>query len=251
RRAGARPGLGGRGAVCYQARPRAPRPPPRSPAILDQLGIAGTAVLIGLLIVCLSVHEWAHAWSAHKLGDPTAEKLGRLTLNPIAHVDPFMSIVLPAVMVLTTGMLFGGAKPVPVNPLNFRNMYRDFALVSLAGPLSNLVLAAVFVLAGHAVAATGQWDGRLLPLILDYGAFFNVLLAVFNLVPIPPLDGSRIATWLLPRHLRDGYNRFESIGLILILALFSFVPAFGRAIFAMVQAVLGALERVVSLGGLW
>jgi len=168
------------------------------------------------LILAVVIHEFAHGYAAYLLGDPTAKRAHRLTLNPLAHLDIFGSIVLPLVLVLTNSpILLGWAKPVPFNPGYFRDPRRGIMIVGAAGPLTNfaaaLVSAVIFRFAGPASA------------LLAYFLFFfcatNLILGIFNLIPIPPLDGSRIVIGFLPRDLASAYLRMESFGFIIIFAL--------------------------------
>ncbi len=178
---------------------------------------------IALLIISLGIHEAAHGWMALKCGDTTARDMGRITLDPLAHIDPMMTVVLPAIMYMTLGVAFGGAKPVPVNFRNLRHGHRDMALVALAGPVSNLLLA-IFFKALIMILAGGTdpiWGVETLGIIVLWNAvYFNLLLMVFNLMPIPPLDGSRIMTFLLPAgELRHRYQSLERFGMLIIFAL--------------------------------
>jgi Zn-dependent protease len=205
------------------------------------------ALVIAFLVLSLGVHEAAHAWMAWKRGDSTAKDLGRMTLNPIAHVDPVMTIALPAIVYLLSGFVFGGARPVPVNPTRLRSPLRDMSLVALAGPASNVLLAIlflavykVFVYTGLYVGAADSLRGRedqLLPLVLGASVMFNVLLAVFNLLPIPPLDGSRVMAWILPAQLRESYVGLERMGMFLIFALIFFFPPFQRLLFGAMSSL--------------
>jgi Zn-dependent protease len=223
----------------------------------DPIGIALTIVL---LIVCLGVHEAAHAWVAWKCGDSTARDMGRLTLNPIAHIDLFMTIVLPAILIMTTGYVFGGAKPVPVDFHRLRHPWRDMSLVAIAGPLSNFLMAILFTIAwkllikyGWYIDASpvGQRGDDRLPKIMQTAVFFNVLLAVFNMVPIPPLDGSRIMAWMLPSSMRASYLNLERFGLMIIMLLIIFVPAFQALLGRWMLVVIGIIDEIASLGGMW
>jgi Zn-dependent protease len=173
------------------------------------------ALLVMVLLFSVIIHEVAHGYVALLNGDPTARMLGRITLNPVPHIDLFGTILLPLLLYLAHLPIVGMAKPVPVNPLNFRN-YRwgEFA-VSLAGPLSNLVLAAAFSL----LLRLGFNNPGLMALA-QLGIQINLLLALFNLVPIPPLDGSHILAILLPRELARLYSYLQPVGFILILILF-------------------------------
>jgi Zn-dependent protease len=179
-------------------------------------GILSAVLLVVVLLFSIIIHEIAHGYVALLNGDPTARIMGRLTLNPIPHIDPVGSILLPVLLLLSqSSFLIGWAKPVPVNPLNFRN-YRwgEFA-VSAAGPVSNLVLAAIFSI----VLRLGLENPGLTQLAF-YGVSINIILALFNLIPIPPLDGSHILALVLPRELARLYSYLQPVGFILILVLF-------------------------------
>src|SRR5882724_10650307 len=197
---------------------------------------------IVVLIYSSILHEIAHGFIAYRLGDPTAKLLGRITLDPRKHIDPYMSILLPILLYISTGgrFLFGGAKPVPVDPFNLRDGRKDLALVSLVGPLTNLLLAIVasifihiffpgfrFVevlnsgISGFVLATTVQW---------------NLVLAIFNLVPIPPLDGSKVFSLLLPPHQAAAYLSIGSSGMI-ILMLLLFFPIGGFSLMNMVYSL--------------
>jgi Zn-dependent protease len=202
----------------------------------------GVALVIAFLVISLGIHEAAHGWVAWKCGDPTAKDLGRISLNPIVHIDPLMTILLPAILFYTTGFIFGGAKPVPVAMSRLRHPLRDMSLVALAGPGSNLLLAILFAVAWKLSLFRGAYaPDQLLPQVLAWSMVMNVVLAVFNLVPIPPLDGSRVMTWLLPPSLRAPYVSLERFGMILIFVLIFWVPAFRvllwDGIFTVVQLV--------------
>ena len=184
------------------------------------------ALTIALLVISLGIHEAAHGWVAFKCGDRTAKDLGRITLDPFAHIDPVMTILLPIFMYMSMGVAFGGAKPVPVNFNNLRRGHRDMALVALAGPVSNLLLAIFFkalimILCGGADPIWGP--SSLGAIVLWNAVFLNLLLMVFNLIPVPPLDGSRVMTFLLPAgQLRRSYQNLERFGLLIVFALVLF-----------------------------
>lgn len=212
----------------------------------DALTPAGIALVVALVILSLGIHEAAHAFAAYKLGDPTAKNLGRMTVNPIPHIDPFMTIVLPAITLTTMGFMFGGAKPVPVMPMNFKNQHRDNAIVAIAGPLSNLILAVLFVTIGYVLLATGLYTlSQVLPRVLFASGIANLILTIFNLVPIPPLDGSRVVSWLLPGETRQAYNTLERFGLVIIVGLFLLVPGFGYAIWTTLTTLLNVILQVL------
>ncbi len=150
--------------------------------------------MIAFVVLSLSLHEAAHAWAANALGDPTAKLQGRMTWNPLVHIDPWMTLILPTLSILLFGFLFGGARPVPVDPRNFKNAHRDNALVAIAGPLSNFLLALVFMGAWIGVLTLTDYTGdQLLPAVLRATALANVILAVFNLIPLLPLDGGHVS----------------------------------------------------------
>ena len=173
-------------------------------------------------------HEYAHGRAAYWQGDPTAYQLGRLTWNPVKHIDPFLTILLPILTWFTAGFIFGGAKPVPVVPRNYRNFKRGDIIVSLAGIATNLVLAVAGVLAvmllgtlGRAVPAAAE-TCAILQVMMSFGIFFNLILAYFNLLPIPPLDGSHVFKYLLPPRLALQYQALGRYGMVLLLLLFTF-----------------------------
>jgi len=256
----------GRAAERYNGRPtRGLRTRGRSTAIdifslfvvqglFPDLPPQGIAVLLALLVLSLGIHEAAHAWVALQCGDPTGRDLGRITFNPVPHIDPFLTILLPLILLLSkTGLFFGGAKPVPVDYHRLRHPLRDMALVALAGPLSNFLLAIFFYLALKLlVVELGVWNPDMLgPRILLGAVEFNLLLAAFNLLPIAPLDGSRVMTWLLPAGLREAYRGTERFGFPLLLLLVWFVPPVGRLINETMYTLYDWVVAIVTLGGLW
>lgn len=179
------------------------------------------------LLAAVVFHELAHGYVAFRLGDPTAARLGRLTLNPFAHVDLFGTIILPLLLLFGGApFLFGYAKPVPVNFLNLRNPRRGMVLVALAGPLMNLLLAGVSALAFKCLLSlpvpdNGLWTSNLVVLarMAQGSVLVNVVLAMFNLLPLPPLDGGRVATGLLPRRPALALARLEPYGMLIIMML--------------------------------
>ena len=177
------------------------------------------AIAIFPTLLAIVVHEVAHGWVAFRLGDSTAYMLGRLTLNPLKHIDPIGTILVPLVLILTVGFVFGWAKPVPINFRNLHNPRRDSALVAAAGPFANLLMAIAW---GLIIKLASLLPGSLgIPLLYMgiFGIFINIILMVFNLIPIPPTDGGRIATSLLPPPLGYQLSRLEPFGLIIMLAL--------------------------------
>lgn len=199
---------------------------------MDKLNTIQTiAVLVPPFVFAVILHEVSHGWIAEKLGDPTARDAGRLTLNPLPHIDPMWTIIMPAVLYLTSGFIIGGAKPVPINPYNFKYPKRDMAISSLSGPGVNLVMALFFAVLSRlvlpvleAVLPAFLWTlvGVPLKLMLVAGVAINVALAAFNLIPIPPLDGSRVLYWLLPENLSGWYYRLEPYGIFILLLLLYF-----------------------------
>lgn len=171
------------------------------------------------LLVAVILHEVAHGYVAFRLGDPTAKMLGRLTLNPIPHVDLFGTVLLPGMLILTgSPFVFGYAKPVPVNFRLLRNPKRDMVWVAAAGPATNLVLASLSATAFKVAAGSGGEPGLVATMLL-YSVLLNITLAVFNMLPIPPLDGGRVAVGLLPRALALPVARLEPFGMIVVVLL--------------------------------
>ena len=179
--------------------------------------------LLLVLLVSLTIHESAHAWTANRLGDPTARRLGRISLNPAVHIDPIGTLLLPLVAFMTGGLIFGWAKPVPVNPKNLQNYRHDFLMIAAAGPASNVLLATTASLLMRVGPAGAAASGGLVSALFDIGFMviqLNLLLAVFNMIPIPPLDGGNILAGLLPGPLADGYDRaVRPYGFMILLVL--------------------------------
>ncbi len=176
------------------------------------------------VILAITVHEVAHGWVALKLGDCTAKMLGRLTLNPVKHIDPIGTLLVPGLLLVMGGFIFGWAKPVPVTWENLKKPKRDMALVALAGPLSNLLMALMWagiLKIGLLLAVAGSAEMVALPLIYMGGAgiTINLILMVLNLLPMPPLDGGRIIASLLPDKLSWQFNRLERWGFVILLGL--------------------------------
>ncbi len=174
------------------------------------------------VIFGITVHEVAHGWVAKKYGDNTAYQQGRLTLNPLVHIDLVGTIVVPLLLLVTTGFVFGWAKPVPVNQRNLFNPKRDMAIVAAAGPISNFLMAVGWALVtwlGVIVADRGLEAGIALVYMGQAGILINLLLGILNLFPIPPLDGSRIVSSVLPTRAYIAYNRFEPYGFFLLVGL--------------------------------
>ncbi|HFE38889.1 MAG TPA: site-2 protease family protein [Gammaproteobacteria bacterium] len=177
------------------------------------------------VLLAITVHEVAHGWMAKKLGDKTAEMMGRLTLNPLKHIDPVGTLLVPGFLMLVGGFIFGWAKPVPITWENLKNPRRDVALVALAGPISNFIMALFWALAmkiGMLLSASiGAW---VFPLVLmgSAGVTINLILMALNLLPILPLDGGRVVSAILPGKLSYQFAKLEPYGLFIILGLFFF-----------------------------
>lgn len=197
-------------------------------------------ILIQLLILffAIIVHEVSHGYAALRYGDPTAKHAGRLSFNPLRHIDPFGTVILPMLLIIMRSpFLIGWAKPVPINPYYLRNPREDMMKIGAAGPLSNFALAILFSLIYRIVGI-----GPFAYLIL-YAVFINLLLAVFNLIPVPPLDGSRILGGLLPYDLYEKYMRIEPYGFIILFA-FLFI-GFGSILIPLVRFICRLLTGAV------
>ena len=193
--------------------------------MLGNVNLADVLLSLVVMLFSLSIHESAHAWAADRLGDPTWRLLGRISLNPVVHIDPVGTLLFPMIAALTRIPLIGWAKPVPVNPLHLKHPSRDQMYIAAAGPASNVVAGVGFVLALRLMEAgfgTRILDDPVLTPLFQFarlGVFVNFALAVFNLIPIPPLDGSWILLGLLPYELAQAYDRLRPYGFILLLAL--------------------------------
>ncbi len=212
--------------------------------------LIGIVLALPILFFSAILHEVAHGLVADRLGDPTARLMGRLTLNPLKHIDLYMTILLPLLLILSgSSIIFGGAKPVPIDPFNLKDGKKDVALVALSGPLTNLALAAIAGLLFHGLqllpgAATLPFSFVIF-LILQLFVQLNIYLAVFNLLPIPPLDGSKVFALLLPDNLANSYLSIGSIGILILLLLLSFpiggfyLPQFMQHIYILISHLLG------------
>jgi Zn-dependent protease len=211
------------------------------------------------VVLAITLHEVAHGWVANHYGDPTAKLEGRLTLNPLAHVDPFGTVILPILLYVTAGFVLGYAKPVPVNFNNLRHPKKDMIKVAAAGPGVNLALALIFgilfqltiafqpqLIAEIFFRGEGVTSFFLLPLalMLSEGIKWNIVLCVFNLIPIPPLDGGRILVGLLPHRQAEAVGRIEPFGFLIILLLIFLNPL--GVMSGVVFPVMGVLTRLFS-----
>lgn len=213
-----------------------------------------------MLLLSMVAHEYAHGYAALRQGDDTAHSMGRLTWNPLKHIDPFMTILLPIMMFVGSSgrMIFGGAKPVPVDPRKYRHYVRGDIIVSLAGVATNLALAIVFVPMIVALGLLARQVGgladsvALLQVMLLYGIMINLVLAAFNLIPIPPLDGSHVIKHVLPPRAALAYERFGRFGLLVLIGLLYFFPgplnAWMAPVFRLEDAVLHLVAPYVNLG---
>ncbi len=179
-------------------------------------------------IMAITLHEAAHGWMASKLGDDTALRLGRVTFNPLRHVDLFGTLLLPALMYFTTGFIFGWAKPVPVDFSRLRNPRRDMVWVALAGPGTNLLLAFISAFLWGFIDPEGGMGFQWLKAMLEVSILVNVVLMVFNMIPLPPLDGGRVAVGLLPDGLAFPLAKLERYGILILLFLLFLLPTLGR-----------------------
>lgn len=184
---------------------------------MDQLDLTFFLIEFAILIVALTIHEAAHAWTADRLGDSTARQLGRVSLNPIVHIDPIGTILLPVLSMFSPIPLLGWAKPVPVNLSRLRHPRRDFMIIAAAGPISNFLQALLIAVAFHLVYEPGASD--LLPRVLKYAAQMNLLLAFFNLIPVPPLDGGNVLAGLVPEGAARVLDQVRQFGFIALYAL--------------------------------
>jgi Zn-dependent protease len=190
---------------------------------MDSLNlIQKIAVIVLPAVFAITLHEAAHGWMAGRLGDRTARMLGRVTANPLRHIDPLGTVIVPLLMYLLTPIMFGWAKPVPVNWRNFENPRKDMGLVALAGPVANLSMALIWAIlakVGVLLYPLSQWIAEPLILMGGAGVFINVLLMALNMLPIPPLDGGRVVNALLPPRYSVVFSRLEPYGLFIVIAL--------------------------------
>jgi len=205
---------------------------------MDELSIAGRIAIWALpIIFAITVHEVAHGWVASKLGDQTAKILGRLTLNPISHMDMVGTVIVPAVLLVMGGFMFGWAKPVPVNWRNLNNPKRDMVYVAIAGPLANLLMAlawGVLMKIGYSLGSSNEFISTPLIYMGYAGIYINIILMVLNLLPILPLDGGRVLAGLLPSKASFQFSKSERFGfpiLIVIIAMGWFSKILGPPVY--------------------
>lgn len=208
------------------------------------MNIISAIIALVILLFSAILHEIAHGYVAERLGDPTARLAGRLTLNPKNHIDPIMSIALPLILLISgSPIIFGAAKPVPVDPFNLRDGRKDLALVSLSGPLTNVALAIIASLILKFIPFSPNLILNTLSLILATIVHLNLLLAIFNLLPIPPLDGSKIFALLLPEKLANVFLSLGSIGIFIIFFLLMSSGSLGR----LISSLLSFSEKLLGL----
>jgi len=219
--------------------------------LASNLTLYSVSVWILPLLFAITFHEAAHGFVAHRLGDNTAWELGRVSFNPLRHIDPFGTILLPAMLLLShSPFLFGYAKPVPVNFRNLRNPRLDMVWVALAGPATNIVLALAAALAFHALPLAPPVSAQWIADNLKNALVINVVLAVFNMMPIPPLDGGRVAVGLLPRPLADPLARLEPFGMLILIGILILLPLAGSQ-FGLNLDVISAIMRTLTGYVLW
>ena len=203
------------------------------------MNILGVVVVLCVIVFSMMLHELAHGGVAYLLGDETAKEDGRLTLNPLKHLDPFMSVILPLISYLLGGVVFGGAKPVPVNPHRLKGKEWGMAAVAIAGPLTNFVLAFVsFLILELTSVNTGS--GLAYTILIEM-VFVNLGFGVFNLIPIPPLDGSRVLYVLMPDGVREFMDKMEKFGIYIIYILI----LVGGGVFSSVMT--GAIQGIIDV----
>lgn len=199
------------------------------------------------VLIAITFHEAAHGFVAYRLGDDTAKQLGRVSFNPLKHIDPFGTIILPGVLLLShSPFLFGYAKPVPVNFRNLNHPRLDMVWVALAGPATNIVLALAAGFAFHALplvpAEAAKWTAD----NLKNAFFINIVLAIFNMLPIPPLDGGRVAVGLLPRALAYPLSRLEPYGMLILIGLLILLPVIGAQLGLNLDVISAILRRLIG-----
>ena len=210
---------------------------------MDADTIRQLIISLPALIIAITIHEVSHGYVANRLGDPTAKLMGRLTLNPVKHIDPIGTVILPLVLTMLGGIIFGYAKPVPINPANFKDPKKDMAISAAAGPITNIVIAIVssLLLMLVVVPLSTLFQSHFLnavltplALMLQFSVRINIFLAALNLIPILPLDGGRVLTGILPYNQAIAYNKIEPYGLMILYGLI-FTGIAGFFIFPLVK----------------
>jgi Zn-dependent protease len=215
---------------------------------MNEAIILNVVIALGVILFSMTLHEAMHGFIAYWLGDDTAQRQGRLTLNPIKHIDPFLTILLPAILAIVGGPIFGGAKPVPFNPDRVKFEEWGAALVAVAGPLTNFVLAFIFF---GVYAVAGPESGSLVERILITAVSVNLGFFIFNMIPIPPLDGSRVLYALAPEFVRRGMEAIEQFGIFFVFAIVLFASSvIGQFMLASIQfffSIFGAIFGLTTV----
>lgn len=213
-----------------------------------QIDVLGIVIVLGVILVSMILHELAHGLVAYALGDTTAKEEGRLTLNPIKHIDPVFSVAVPLILYLTGGPIFGGAKPVPVNSRNLKFGVWGMALVAIAGPLTNFILALVAFLIGYNLGIFTTYSGVVTEIFVNL-VMVNLGFFVFNILPIPPLDGSRVLYAIAPDGAREVMERIErTAGLFLVLILVVVLSSvLSRLLSGMIGGILDFFYMLVGI----
>jgi Zn-dependent protease len=207
------------------------------------------AAVIAIMVWSITTHEVAHAWVADKLGDDTARRMGRITLNPFVHIELMSTVIMPAITFLAFGLLFGGARPVMVNIGRLGKPRRDWALVGAAGPVSNFLIALACTGFMASLLATGFWAPESSGVtVLSLAMFYNIWLGLFNLLPIPPLDGSRVVQFFLRGEMLQMYYQIEKYGLFIIIGILLLFPgALSQVIFPILMPMVLGIARLFGI----
>jgi Zn-dependent protease len=217
---------------------------------MPELNLISTLfVFVIPVIFAVTVHEVAHGWVASRLGDQTAKSMGRLTLNPLKHIDPVGTILVPAIMYFASGFIFGWAKPVPVNWKNLGHPRRDMAIVAIAGPAANLLMLLFWAMSAKIITLFGNEPNQLAQLLFimcGIGVTINIVLMILNLFPILPLDGGRVLTAMLPRNLAISFSRLEPYGLIILVVLL-FSGILWKILVPVISATLTLISQLTQI----
>lgn len=212
---------------------------------IGQIDIGYIALVLGVILFSMTLHEAMHGFTAYWLGDDTAKAQGRLTLNPLKHIDPFLTILLPIMLTILGGPIFGGAKPVPFNPARVKGEEWGAALVALAGPLTNFIIAFICFGVWSVAVQTGT---SFVSEALQVAVWVNLGFFVFNMLPIPPLDGSRVVYALAPDFVRRGMEAIEQFGIIFVFAIVLLASsAIGQFMVTVIQAILSLFMLIFGL----
>jgi len=217
---------------------------------MPELNLISTLfVFVIPVIFAVTVHEVAHGWVASRLGDQTAKSMGRLTLNPLKHIDLVGTILVPAIMYFVSGFIFGWAKPVPVNWRNLGHPRRDMAIVAIAGPVANLVMLLFWAMSAKIITLSGidlNYLTQLLLIMCSIGITINIVLMILNLFPILPLDGGRVLTAMLPRNLAVSFSRLEPYGLLILVVLL-FSGILWKILVPVIDAILTLIYQLTQI----